>query len=84
VTQYPECILARELGMCYVNISLITDYDVGLEGNPDIPPVTNEMVIEVFKNNNDKLRGLLYELIGGLPDERGCGCSRHLQEARMG
>ena len=32
MTQYPECYLARELEMCYVNISLITDYDVGLEG----------------------------------------------------
>lgn len=32
MTQYPEAYLARELEMCYVNISLITDYDVGLEG----------------------------------------------------
>lgn len=30
MTQYPENILARELEMCYVNISLITDYDAGL------------------------------------------------------
>ena len=33
MTQYPEAYLARELEMCYVNISLITDYDVGLEGH---------------------------------------------------
>ena len=32
MTQYPEVALARELEMCYVNIALITDYDVGLEG----------------------------------------------------
>ena len=37
MTQYPECYLARELEICYVNISLITDYDVGLEG---IAPVS--------------------------------------------
>src|ERR1700722_9929341 len=48
MTQYPECYLARELEMCYVNISLITDYDVGLEG---MPPVSHESVMEVFKQN---------------------------------
>ena len=34
MTQYPEAILARELEICYLEISLITDYDVGLEGRP--------------------------------------------------
>ena len=60
MTQYPECVLARELGMCFVNISLITDYDVGLEGSPNITAVTHEAVIEVFNKNNDKLRALLH------------------------
>ena len=32
MTQFPEQVLARELEICYVGISLITDYDVGLEG----------------------------------------------------
>ena len=32
MTQFPECWLARELELCYANISLVTDYDVGLEG----------------------------------------------------
>jgi len=27
MTQYPEVILARELQMCYLNLSLVTDYD---------------------------------------------------------
>ena len=34
MTQYPEAVLARELELCYANISLITDYDVGVEGVP--------------------------------------------------
>ncbi|MEA2550242.1 MAG: 5-methylthioadenosine phosphorylase, partial [Actinomycetota bacterium] len=34
MTQYPEALLARELELCYANISLITDYDVGVEGVP--------------------------------------------------
>ena len=54
MTQYPECYLARELEICYVNISLITDFDVGLEGKEGIKSVTHEEVIKVFTENNVK------------------------------
>ena len=57
MTQYPEAILARELELCYANISLITDYDVGVEG---VPPVTHEEVVRVFTENNERLRDLLF------------------------
>lgn len=81
MTQYPEGWLARELGICYVNIALITDYDVGLEGNPDIKPVTHEEVLKVFSTNNDKLRDLLFKMIENLPAEPDhCSCGDHLKE----
>lgn len=63
MTQYPECYLALELGMPYVNISMITDYDAGLEGRDDIKPVTHEEVIRVFEAGNDKLKKLLLRMI---------------------
>jgi purine nucleoside phosphorylase len=28
MTQYPEVTLARELELCYMNLSYVTDYDV--------------------------------------------------------
>lgn len=68
MTNYPENVLARELEMSYCNISLITDYDVGLEGEEGVQPVSHADVIEVFTQNNAKLRGLLFRLIGSLPD----------------
>jgi 5'-methylthioadenosine phosphorylase len=67
MTQYPEVILARELEMAAVNISLITDYDVGLTDDPDVPPVSHEAVIEVFAANNAKLRELLFTMVPKLP-----------------
>ena len=67
MTQYPEVILARELELAALNISLITDYDAGLEDDPDVEPVSHAAVIEVFTANNDKLRGLLFDLIPKLP-----------------
>ena len=80
MTQYPEAYLARELEICYVNIALITDYDVGVEGRS--AAVSHEEVIKVFTENNDKLRGLLFALVPALPTERGCPCSTALKGAR--
>lgn len=63
MTQYPECMLAKELDIPYVNISLITDYDAGLEGNEDIKPVTEEEVYRVFSANNEKVKEVIYKMI---------------------
>ncbi len=84
MTQYPECYLAREMEICYVNISLITDYDAGLEGSPDIKPVTYEEVIKVFNDNNDKLRTLLFKAIPKISKDRNCICSSALKTAAIG
>ncbi len=84
MTNYPECVLARELEMCYVNISLITDYDVGVEGDPGVAPVTHEAVVRVFQENNEKLRRLLGTMIARLPHTRDCSCARSLVHARLG
>ena len=78
MTQYPESVLARELEICYANISLITDYDVGVEG---IPAVTNDEVVRVFTENNEKLRSLLFSIIPALPEARECPCATALQGA---
>jgi len=84
MTQYPEVVLARELEICYANITLITDYDVGLEGNPDIVPVSQDMVMKVFNENIDKLKNLLYGIIEQIPEKRSCKCGEELKTARMG
>ena len=80
MTQYPEALLARELEVCYANISLITDYDVGVEG---VPPVTHEEVVRVFTENNEKLRDLLFAAIPALPEGRDCPCATALEGARF-
>lgn len=77
MTQYPECYLARELGICYVNIALITDYDAGLEGREDICPVTHEEVLKVFEENNEKLKKMLFEIIRKIdPGSNNCSCNQ--------
>jgi 5'-methylthioadenosine phosphorylase len=81
MTQYPECYLARELEMCYVNVSLITDYDVGVKG--ETRAVSHEQVLKVFTKNNEKLRKLLFALVPKIPRDRSCPCGSALQGARL-
>ncbi len=84
MTQYPEAILARELELCYVNVALITDYDAGLEGHPDVQPVSVAEVEKVFASNNDRVRELIRGLIPRLPATRDCPCPAAMRGAFLG
>jgi 5'-methylthioadenosine phosphorylase len=78
MTQYPEAYLARELGMHYAGIALVTDYDTGVEDDPNVAPVSQEQVFAFFEENLHRVRALLLELIPELPDGASrafsCGC----------
>jgi 5'-methylthioadenosine phosphorylase len=76
MTQYPEAYLARELGMHYAGIALVTDYDTGVADDPTVEAVTQEEVFAFFEANVHHVRTLLLELIPKLPSPpRGCGCA---------
>ncbi len=83
MTAYPEGYLARELEICYANVSLITDYDVGLEGMEGVPPVSHEEVVRVFGENNARLRELLFTVIPRVPAEPDPHCAQALAGARF-
>jgi 5'-methylthioadenosine phosphorylase len=75
MTQYPEAYLARELGLCYAGVALITDYDTGLEGVEGIQPVTMEAVFAMLARNVDRTRDLLFAAIPAIPADPGCTCA---------
>ena len=82
MTQYPEVHLARELELCVVNISLITDYDSGLANT--VEPVSHSEVVKVFTENLGKLRNLLVKLVEKIPAQRvTCKCHETLLHARL-
>ena len=83
MTQYPEVVLAREQELCYLNISLATDYDAGLEGDPNVKPVSHEEVINVFNENMERLRRLIVEIVRDMPQKRTCTCGTALEHARL-
>lgn len=80
MTQYPEVVLAQELGICIVNIAMITDYDAGLVG--DVPEVTTKEVVRMFQSSVGTLHKILQRLISQIPAERtNCRCLQKVDEA---
>jgi 5'-methylthioadenosine phosphorylase len=73
MTGHPEAVLARELGLCYTSLTLVTDLDAGADTGEG---VAHEDVLEVFAANIGRMRNVLFEVIAALPatEERDCLC----------
>jgi 5'-methylthioadenosine phosphorylase len=87
MTQYPEVALARELELCYLNLSYVTDYDVAAkevvaEGVDD--PVSHAMVIREFGNQEATIGELIRQLIPAFGGLGKCSCGSALADARVG
>ena len=80
MTAYPEGYLARELELCYANISMVTDHDVGVDGSE---AVSHERVVEVFQENNERLRELLFAVIPRIGPQPDDVCATALRGARV-
>jgi 5'-methylthioadenosine phosphorylase len=74
MTQYPEAYLARELGMCYAGLALVTDHDTGREGDPDVEAVTMDSVLAVLAANVERARNLLLAALPEVPRHASCPC----------
>jgi 5'-methylthioadenosine phosphorylase len=78
MTQYPEVVLARELGICYGGLAQISDYDTGLEGDASIEPVTMEAAFAVLEASVEQTRQLLMKAIPTIPEKASCTCAEGL------
>jgi 5'-methylthioadenosine phosphorylase len=80
MTQAPEAVLARELEICFVNIAVVTDYDVGVEG--EIPAVSHAAVIERFQATLGTLKEAVTTLIPRAAETpRQCECATAMSSA---
>jgi 5'-methylthioadenosine phosphorylase len=72
MTAMPEAALARELGLCYTTLALVTDLDAGVEQGEG---VSHEEVLAAFAANLPRMRELLVATLGRLPEQQGdCPC----------
>ncbi|MEV0602906.1 S-methyl-5'-thioadenosine phosphorylase [Streptomyces sp. NPDC050315] len=75
MTGHPEAVLARELGLCYTSMALVTDLDAGAEVGAG---VSHGEVLRVFAENVGRLREVLFEAVAALPaaTARTCACAQ--------
>ena len=66
----PEVTLAREAGICYQAIAMVTDYDCWKENEE---PVSWEMILERMEQNTDNIKKLILTV---LPKIKNTSCSR--------
>ena len=84
MTQYPEAVLAREAEICYLSISIVTDYDIGLVGRKGIEPVSIGEVIRVFNKNIEKVKKVILDIIKEIPRDHSCKqCHQALKGAEV-
>lgn len=77
MTTVPEVVLAREAGICYSNIAMVTDYDCFME---DRKEVTLEEVLAVMKENSEKVLKLIANIATKLQDWE-CKCQEDIKTA---
>jgi 5'-methylthioadenosine phosphorylase len=70
MTTVPEVVLARELGICYGTVAMVTNFAAGISPTP----LTHQEVLDIMAENTEKLRRLLFQALLELPAERHCQC----------
>lgn len=79
MTSVPEVCLARELGMCYANLSIVTNYAAGI--SPGI--LTHSEVLEIMGNSLAHIRGLILDSVKNIKAERTCDCRKVLNMEKV-
>ena len=75
MTGVPEVVLAREAGICYASIAMVTNMGAGIAATP----LSHEEVVEVMEKNEAQLRELLLHSLNEIPKNFSCACSKDKQ-----
>lgn len=76
MTVYPECVLAREMEICYGSLALVTDYDVWAD-----KPVSVDEILNVMKSNVEKTKKIFALTIPKIYQTATCNCWNALKNA---
>jgi 5'-methylthioadenosine phosphorylase len=79
MTAMPEASLARELGICFLGISVVTNHAAGVVKKM----LTVHEVVKGITDAHDRLVALLGALLPLIPEKKGCDCEKTILEARV-
>lgn len=75
MTAVPEAVLAREAGICYATIAMVTNYAAGIAPGR----LTHQEVVDCMSENMLRIRRLIAESISNIPGERKCECGETVE-----
>ena len=79
MTNVPECVLARELELCYAAVAVVTNFAAGISKTK----LTHTEIVELMSTNIGQVQKLLLEAIHKVPKKRSCACGRALEGAAV-
>ena len=81
MTGVPEVCLAKEAGLCYASLCLVTNPACGTAG--DERTLTAEEVKEAVAESRKRTAVIIKELLKKLPEKEDCGCRFAADAGRM-
>jgi 5'-methylthioadenosine phosphorylase len=76
MTSVPEAVLARELGICYAAVCMVTNYAAGISPQR----LTHKEVLDAMALATGNLKALFMAAISLIPLNRGCECHNIISE----
>ena len=77
MTNVPECVLARELEICYAAVAIVTNFAAGITKKK----LTHAEVMELMAANIERVKKLMFTAIPMIPRKRSCSCGEALEGA---
>jgi 5'-methylthioadenosine phosphorylase len=78
MTSVPEVVLAREAGLCYATVAMVTNFAAGI--SPTV--LSHSEVVEAMKTSSQDVSRLIMSILETISLERGCTCSETATEVR--
>ena len=70
MTNVPEVVLAKELGLCYASVGIVVNMATGMESGP----IQLESIGEMLARNKDKVNLMFLDIFTKKLDQQNCGC----------
>lgn len=77
MTNMAEAKLAREAGICFATLAMVTDYDCWHTSEK----VSVEMIIQNLTKNSEMAKSIIKNALKIMPGQRSCSCGESLKDA---
>jgi len=78
MTLSPEVILARERGICYASICIVSNYAAGMQESLDIKEIKR-----IHASRRDEIISIVERTIVRIPERRNCRCRYAAEKGRL-